>query len=222
MLGWLSKAMRKHNRPRRRVGTAVELGEFLSRQSFFIAQKCVDDYCKGKVGVAIFALGTEAAFKNALTLCRWEGYAAMLAATAATVQRSLIDAGAPAGRVEACLLGLVDKILAAHPRPAHRPDGWADILGPLPDRLRWARGEPRPPLAAIAAPAARRLFDVLPFHPSHRELDEEVVSNAVQFQFVGFSDRLRREVDLGAVALEIASLGDGARAGTGPGEAASG
>lgn len=217
MRNWLSGLLPRSNQ---KVRSAEGLGEFLSRQSFFIAQKCTDDYCKGKAGLALFALDTEAAFKDALTICRWEGYAAMLPATAATAERHLIDVGAPAAKTESCLVALVDKILAGHPRPAHRPQGWGDILDLLPERLRWARSEPRPPLAEIAAPAARRLFDVLPFHPSHRELDEEVVSNAVQFQFVAFSDRCRRQIDLRAVALDIS--GERSAPAAGHGRAAAG
>lgn len=212
MRDWLSGLL---PRSHQKVRTAEGLGEFLSRQSFFIAQKCADDYCKGKAGLALFALDTEAAFKDALTICRWEGFAAMLPATAAAAERLLIDAGAPADKTESRLLFLVDKILAGHPCPPHRPQGWGDVTASLPERLRWARGEPRPPLAEIAAPAARRLFDVLPFHASHRELDEEVVSNAVQFQFVAFSDRCRRQIDLSAVALEISGGGGEPAAGRG-------
>lgn len=201
MRRWLSGFWPRSNK---KVCTAEGLGEFLTRQAFFLAQKCTDDYCRGKVGVAHFALSTEDAFRQALTTCRWEGFGAMLSAVAAVAECRLIDAGTPPEAAEAAVIGLVDKILTGQPVPAHRPQGWGDIVEILPDRLRWARSEPRPSLAEIAAPAAKRLFDVLPIHANHRELDEEVVGNSVRFQFVGFSDRFRREVDAEGIARQIA------------------
>lgn len=202
MRRWLNGLRSRSNE---KVCTAEGLAGFLTRQAFFLAQKCTDDYCRGKVGVAHFALSTEEAFRDALTTCRWEGFGAMLSAVAAVAECRLIDAGAPPESAQAVIAGLVDKILAGQPRPAHRPQGWGDVLAILPDRLRWARSDPRPSLAEIAAPAAKRLFDVLPIHANHRELDEEVVANSVQFQFVGFSDRLRRQVDVASIAREIAA-----------------
>lgn len=200
MRRWLNSVLPRSNR---KVRSVEALGVFLSQQSFFIAQKCSDTYCRGKTGLSYFALAEETAFRDALAVCRWEGYAAMLMALAAVAERHLVDAGGAPERVEARLIELVDKILSAHPLPDHRPGGWSDVLDALPERLRWARADPRPALAEIAAPAARRLFDVLPIHASHRELDDEVVTNAVQFQFVGFSDRFRREVDSGEIGREL-------------------
>lgn len=201
MLAWLYKVLLGNDRV---VGSPVELGVFLTRQAFFLAQKCTDDYCRGKVGVAHFTLAKEEAFREALIVCRWEGFGAMLAAVASVAQCRLIDAGAPPGAAETAVIGIVDNILAGQPAPAHRPQGWGDITEILPERLRWARSEPRPSLAEVAAPAAKRLFDVLPIHANHRELDEEVVGNSVRFQFVGFSDRFRRAVDAESIVRQIA------------------
>jgi hypothetical protein len=192
MLGWLKQIIPGRSP---RIGTVDGLAAFIDRHAAFIAQKCADDYCRGKAGVGHYALSEETTYRKALAVCRWEGYAAMLMAVSAVAQRQLIEAGAPGERVEACLVGLVDKILAGQPLPGHRPQGWSDLLDQLPERLRWARSEPPPKLAEIVAPAARRLFDVLPIHASHRELDEEVVTAAVQFQFVALSDRMRRQID---------------------------
>jgi len=202
MLGWLKQFIPAGSR---RVATVDGLAAFIDRHAAFIAQKCADDYCRGKAGVGHYALTEENTYREALAVCRWEGYAAMLMVVSALAQRQLIEAGAPGERIEACLVGIVDKILAGHPLPTHRPQGWSDLVGQLPERLRWARSEPLPKLAEIAAPAARRLFDVLPFHASHRELDEEVVTAAVQFQFVALSDRMRREIDPGELARGMAA-----------------
>jgi hypothetical protein len=188
---------------RRRVRTTEELGEFLSRHAAFIAQKCADDYCRNKVGLSHYALGEEQAYRDALGICRWEGYAAMLAGLAAVTQRFLLEAGFDAARTDAALVSLYERVLAQHPLPRHRPQGWQDVVAALPGRLRAARADPPEPFAGIAAAAGKRLFEVLPIHHSYREFDEPVVIGAVHFNFVGFSDRLRREVDAAAVGRDL-------------------
>lgn len=188
---------------RERVRSLEQLGDFLSRHAFFIAQKCADDYCRNKVGLSHYALGEEQAYRDALAVCRWEGYGAVLAGLLAVVQRQLIEAGLDAERTEAALVALYRRILEREPPPVHRPQGWGDLIAALPGRLRAARADPPPSLLEIAAAAGSRLFEVLPIHASHRQFDEPVVIGAVQFNFVGFSDRFRREADSAALGQSL-------------------
>lgn len=187
----------------RPVQNAEQLGDFLSRHAAFIAQKCADDYCRNKVGLSHYALGEEQTYRDALTVCRWEGYAAMLAGLVTVTQRFLIEAGIDDDRIEAALVALCRRILSGQPAPAYRRQGWDDVIGELPGKLRAARARPTQPFAEIAAAAGRRLFEVLPLHQSHREFDEPVVIGAVHFNFVGFSDRLRRDVDAARVGRDL-------------------
>ncbi|MGB5081154.1 MAG: hypothetical protein WBO23_10475, partial [Burkholderiales bacterium] len=101
------------------VRNAEQLGEFLSRHAAFIAQKCADDYCRNKVGLSHYALGEEQAYREALTTCRQEGYAAMLAGLAAVTQRFMLEAGFDGKRIEAALVGVCRRVLARQPTPAH-------------------------------------------------------------------------------------------------------
>lgn len=190
-------------RRERPVRTAEQLGEFLSRHAAFIAQKCADDYCRNKVGLSHYALGEEQAYREALTVCRWEGYAAMLAGLVTVTQRFMLEAGFDENRIETALVALCKQVLSQQPAPAYRRQGWDDVIAGLPVRLRAARANPPQPFAEIAAAAGRRLFEVLPIHQSHREFDEPVVIGAVHFNFVGVSDRLRREVDATAVGRDL-------------------
>jgi hypothetical protein len=185
------------------VRSTDDLGAFLSRYAAFIAQKCADDYCRNKVGLSHYALNEERTYRDALHLCRLEGYVAVLVGLAAVTQRFLLDSGLDAGRIEAGLVALCARLLARHPVPASRPQGWQEVVASLPERLRAARAEPPPSFAEHAAAAGRRLFEVLPLHPSYRQYDEPVVIGAVQFNFVGFSDRFRRDVDVEAIGREL-------------------
>jgi hypothetical protein len=203
---WL-RSVWTRRRARRPLRDVAQLGEFLSRHAAFIAQKCADDYCRNKVGLSHYALSEERAYNDALRICRWEGYAAMLAGLTVVTQRMLLEAGFDAVRTEQALVALYERLLAQHPVPAHRPEGWGDLVAALPARLRAARADPPPRLAEIAAVAGRRLFEVLPLHSRYREHDEPVVIGAVQFNFVGVSDRLRRELDAATVGRELAAAG---------------
>jgi hypothetical protein len=185
----------------RRVRTTEQLEEFLSRHAAFISQKCADDYCRNKVGLSHYALGEEKAYREALVVCRWEGYAAVLAGLAAVTQRFMLEAGFDEQKLEAALVALCGRILAQH--PAYGPQEWDKLIAELPARLRAARADPPPSFAKIAAAAGKRLFEVLPIHASYREFDEPVVIGAVHFNFVGFSDRFRREVDAAAVGRDL-------------------
>ena len=200
---WISRFLL--GRGSNRLRSIEQLDDFLSRHAAFIAQKCADDYCRNKVGLSHYALGEEQAYRDALAVCRWEGYGAVLAGLLAVVQRQLIEAGFDGGRTEAALIASYRRILGREPPPPHRPQGWDDLVAALPGRLRSARAEPPPSLLEIAAAAGSRLFEVLPIHASYREFDEPVVIGAVQFNFVGFSDRMRREAD--SAALGHALLG---------------
>ncbi len=197
MLRWLNRLMPE---ARGSVRTPDDLAEFLSRHAAFVAQKCSDSYCRAKVGTSHFAMAEEKTFKDANAICRWEGYAEMLAAMSALAGRALVDSGADAEAVDHTLHEMFARVLEGHPRPAHRPEGWADVIAALPMRLKAARAQPRPELVDIAGAAGKRLFEVLPIHARYRALDEEIVVNSVTFQFVGYSDKFRRQVDVAALA----------------------
>ena len=44
---------------------------------------------------------------------------------------------------------------------------------------------------------------MLPIHSRYREFDEPVVIGAVRFNFVGVSDRLRKQMDVAAVGRDL-------------------
>ena len=65
-------------RPPPSIATAEELGAFLQQRASLIAQKCAIDYCRGKTGLVSYALFSENTFLDALDICRWEAFAAVL------------------------------------------------------------------------------------------------------------------------------------------------
>jgi hypothetical protein len=186
------------------VATVDALRTFLEERSLLIAQKCAIDYCRGKTGLASYALFTEAPFLKALEVCRWEAYAAVLGDLLILLEAHLRSDVTPEQRVRLgeALCALHAEILHATV-PVHRPEGWGDVLAAFPLRLAAASAAPPQGAAAVADHSAKRLFDTLPIHSSYRELDEEVVYGAVRFRMVAMNQELQQRIAGAALVREL-------------------
>ena len=190
-----------------RIGSAAALIDFLETESAFLSQKSATDYCWSKAGLNAQKLFSEPDFQTALNDCRWEGFAAVAGdATLIAEGRLRAAAGASAGLAAACAR-VHASVLYRHSAPPRMADGWAEEIERFAARL--ARAQLSPPLSAavLAQESARRLFDSLPFHPSLRRNDFEIVSNAVRFSMVAFSDKLDERLDASATARDLLSGG---------------
>src|SRR5512134_3180960 len=105
-----------------RIAAVDALGTFLQERASRIAQKCAIDYCRGKTGLASYALFTEKPFLDALDVCRWETFAAVLGdllIVAEGLLRSHVAAEQRL-RLSEAFTALYSAVLAALPPPAHR------------------------------------------------------------------------------------------------------
>ncbi len=182
------------------ITTLGALKTFLEERSLLIAQKCAIDYCRGKTGLASYALFTEEPFLKALEICRWEAYAAVLGDLLILVEAHLRPHVAAEERLRLCaaLAALHAEALRAT-APAQRQEGWGDVLSAFPLRLAAASAATPRGAAEVADHSAKRLFDTLPIHSSYRELDEEVVYGAVRFRMVAVNQELQQRVDAAAL-----------------------
>jgi hypothetical protein len=199
---WQSLGARLRPAP---ISTIDALRIFLEERASLIAQKCAIDYCRGKTGLASYALFTEKPFLDALEICRWETYVAVLGDLFLLVEGCLRP-HAPAerhGKLREALLRLYSDVLASLPAPEHRPGGWGDTIGPFALRLDSAGlGDPQRALD-VADHSAKRLFDTLPIHSSMRALDEEVVYGAVRFRMIAVSQEMQRRLAGTELAREL-------------------
>jgi hypothetical protein len=191
----LWRRLRERLRPEP-IATADALKTFLEERAALIAQKCAIDYCRGKTGLASFALFTEKPFLEALDVCRWETFVAALGDLVIVTEgylRPHVTAEQHA-RLHGALLAMYSAVLARLPAPAHRPDGWGDAIAAFTLRLKAVGlGEPKRALD-VADHSAKRLFDTLPIHASMRALDEEVVYGAVRFRMIAVSQEMQRRL----------------------------
>jgi hypothetical protein len=187
------------------IATAAALRTFLAERAALIAQKCAIDYCRGKTGLASYALFTEKPFLEALDRCRWDSFAAVLGDLLIVAEgkfRPHVATGEHS-RLCAALAGLYPAILATVPPPAHRAEGWGEAIASF--ALRFAetsKGTPRQALD-VADHSARCLFESLPIHTSYRELDEEVVYGAVRFRMIAVSQELQGRLRAVELAREL-------------------
>jgi hypothetical protein len=188
------------------IVSADALAVFLQERASLIAQKCAIDYVRGKTGLASYALFTEKPFLDALEVCRWETFVAVLG-DLTLVAEGLLRPHARAEQQPQLRKALVDlhsSVLAALPAPAHRPQGWGDAAAAFHERLRAVEGKPPRQALDVADHSAKRLFDTLPIHLSMRELDEPVVYGAVRFRMIAVRQEMQRRFALAELARELA------------------
>ncbi len=189
----LWRRLRERQRPAP-IATTDALEAFVEERASLIAQKCAIDYCRGKTGLASYALFTEEPFLKALEVCRWETFVTVLGdlliiADGHLRSHATVEQHAP---LREALLAMYSAVLARLPAPAHRPDGWGDAIAAFTLRLNTVGLEAPKRALDVADHSAKRLFDTLPIHASMRALDEEVVYGAVRFRMIAVSQEMDR------------------------------
>ena len=192
------------------IATRESLREFVSARASLVAQKVAVDYCRGKTGLFSHALFEEKEFLDALTVCRWESFAATLGDVIVLVEGLLRPEAAgsadAARRMADALARLYPEILASYPLPAHRADkGWSDAEAAFTLRFAAALAQPVRPPVDVADHSARRLFETLPIHTNMRQFDEEIVFGAVRFRLTAVHQELQRRVRPAELAQALAA-----------------
>ena len=188
----------------RKVADRAGFRDFIIAESAFMAQKATIEYCRARAGANAVKLFEEDAFLQALARSTWESLAAVLSDALTVAEGELRrHAGGGHALLHLTLADLYRDCLGAHPRPAHRPEGWADAEAAFAMRLAKAQVADPQPAERIARESAARVFALLPIHDSLRRLDEEIVSGNLRFAMIGFQEKLVRRVDIPAVAAVL-------------------
>jgi hypothetical protein len=200
----LWRRLRERHRPAP-IATTDALKAFLEERASLIAQKCAIDYCRGKTGLASFALFTEKPFLEALDVCRWETFVTVLGDLLIIAEGHLRAHAAAEqyARLHEALLAMYSAVLARLPAPAHRPEGWGDAIDAFTLRLKTAGLEAPKRALDVADHSAKRLFDTLPIHASMRALDEEIVYGAVRFRMIAVSQEMDRRFACGDLVKQF-------------------
>ena len=185
--------------------TVEAFQQFVQERASLVAQKCAIDYCRGKTGLASYALFTEEAFLKALDVCRWEAFVTVLGDLLIVAEGYLRAHVAPETRPRLCqaFIDLYSAVLTPMPAPVHRPQGWDDAIASFALRMQAVGAGERQQALDVADHSAKQLFDTLPIHSRMRELDEEVVYGAVRFRMIAVSQEMQRRIDPAEIAKAL-------------------
>lgn len=200
----------RRSKPDRLLADREALADFLESRAAFVSQKCVYEYCRARSGINWSKLMIEPAFLEAIEVSRWEAFAAALEDLTVLLEGLLRPQDpATAARLADALTAIAAEVLARHPVPAHRPQGWDEELAGLRQRLARLQLIAPQTAAEIAKTGGTRIYEGLPFDRSATKHDRELVTNAVRFNFCRIADDLMpllRRAELTGSLLADASL----------------
>ena len=191
--------------PAPKVRSLAALQQLLDSEAAFLAQKSVIDFARNELGSLSAQAFDDPRFLAKLAVCRWEGFAFILADMIVLTHARLLEAGVPRELLDARLGDLYRVILMGHPPPDHRAQGWDAEIAALRARLAERPAGPANPQADATATGSK-VFDTLPFPPRDPVENRMVLSNAFAFGLISFNDRLRRLLVVAPVADELRAL----------------
>lgn len=188
----------------RRSDDPDALGVFLGRQSAFVAQKTVVDYCRVKVGRAEQQYFADPDFRAALDHCRWQTYAGAIADLCAMAEawlrpHALSRQAALAEAVAALGAGVLD---GAEAPPAERETLLAARAGLARHLAAQQLGPPRPP-HRMPLLAEAPLMATLPIHPDQRIGETPSITGALRFHLVAAQQEMERAFDAPRLAARL-------------------
>lgn len=188
--------------PKPKVRTLAALQQFFDSEAAYLGQRTIVDFTRNELGIMSSQAFGDQRFQDRLAVSRWDAFAGILADMIVLAQASLQATDIPREKLDARLGDLYAAILAKHPVPDHRPQGWDSEIAALRARLAARSDEPASPQAYAQATGAR-VFETLPFVPRDPVENRMVLCNAFAFGLIAFNDRLRRLLVVPAVRDEL-------------------
>jgi hypothetical protein len=193
------------------IAASDDLADLLAAQTAYVSQRTVLEYCRARTGLNWDKLFKEEAFVQAVEICRWEAYAALLPEVAELALIQLRRQGAL--DPQAYLPGLVEAARAAllrHPVPAHRST-WTEASAAIERQLALALlAEPRP-VHLMGFGSSDAIFEILPIHPDLRREDREMFRNSVRFALCRAFEEMSRRLDVPALEASLQDRSDEGR-----------
>lgn len=182
---------------------AGDLRDFLVAQSNYLTQRASYEFSRNTLayfGQHVFA---DPAFLAQTKVCRWEGFAAVMADTLVLTE-GLLRPAAGGRALAPGLVRLYVEGIAAQPSPPHRPDGWGDLVSSLDTRLQQAAALPPAPVRDVGRHSARCILETVPVRSANPKADRDGIQQAVHFGLVSVHDQLVRRLDREALAAALA------------------
>ena len=190
-------------------GDPEALHSFVDRQSAFVAQKTVIDYCRVKAGRHERETFADPDFQAALTHCRWQTFPAAVSDVLALAEAWLRPQAKQAEpRLAAALARIGAEILSSAAAPTAERETLDSMRHRLP-RLLAERQEAAPTSAhRLPLESEAPLLATLPIHPEQRIGETPAIRGALRFHIVSTQQEMERYFDRVALAhnLTVPSL----------------
>ena len=186
------------------VATRAELEAFISGEASYVTQKTVIGYCRVKTLYDYEKLLTEAAFRDGMEICRWEGYAGILGDTLIIVEGLLRPDREPERTRLADSLAALYPRLLAEAKAQHRTD-WSDWQEAFARRFALTRqSEPVPP-HRVVEDTAKLVHELAPLHPRLKREDQEVILGDLRMHMVAMHAAMLKRFRREALLRELAA-----------------
>lgn len=175
-----------------RADSPMAVSDLLAEEAARLSQRATTGFCHLKAAGNAHLLFKEATFLEALEVCRWNGFALILADLAMVLEGFLRPPSDSAKeRLWVWLEGVYSRILTRQ----DTGHDFAEALRAFHERLGHARLAPPGPAQDQVALSCQRIYDSLPIHESLRGDDLEVISGLIRFGAVTFRETLERRCD---------------------------
>jgi hypothetical protein len=171
---------------RTRIADREALKTFLSRQSAFVTQKCVTEFCRVRAGVYWEKLFREEQFQNALLASNWAALTPVIAMLCEMLEGALRpEAGANEEILRARIVQIARDVRDEANMPAHldrtKWDSQAELVA---ERLAHAALAAPRPVRHLPDPLARQVFDALPMHADLLKNDFDYIFNNLRMNLL--------------------------------------
>lgn len=186
------------------IRDAAALGDFIDRQSAFLAQKGIYEYARARAGHYAKVLFGEAGFQAAVEEARWRAFPLALAMVTELVEGVLNPKTADRQRLLEALQALSLSVFDRYPTPQSLGDeAWREQRTELVRRLQLIGMHPPKRAIDIAIPWAQAYFDMMPIHEKLRGSDFPAIRSYLRITLCNIHDELIKRMDAPALLNEL-------------------
>lgn len=188
------------------IKTRAALHKFLSSEASYIAQRSTYEFTRNTLAWFGQSAFGDREFNRVFAINRWEAYAAILADMVVLARDWLLrhgHRGAP--ELDHAMISLYREMLAGYDLPAHRPQGWQDMVDSLSARLALVGVTETP--GKIARISAARVMETIAVQSRNPTDDRMVIENAIKFGLISFYDRMRQRLSTEKLSDALAKPG---------------
>ncbi len=182
------------------IRDAAALGDFIDRQSAFLAQKGIYEYARARAGHYAKVLFGEKGFQTAVEEARWRAFPLALAMVTELAEGVLNPKVSDRRKLLEALQALTLSIFDRYPMPQVLGErAWSEQRRELVRRLELIGMHPPKRAIDIAIPWAETYFDMMPIHEKLRGSDYPAIRSYLRVTLCNIHDELIKRMDAPAL-----------------------